>query len=263
MPIKKNKIIVAIDLFSGGGGLTLGLKQAGFTVSAAVEYDKHASATFTANHPETVLFCKDIKNVTGDELLSTSPTGKIDLIAACPPCQGFSSLTAKYKNLDSRNELILEFARIVREIMPTTLMMENVPGLTKRGAHLFEPVITDLQSLGYKITYKILNVADYGIPQHRRRLVVLGSLKENLSIAEPTHCENPDGSLSKWVTVWDAIHKFQEPMTLADTRALGGPKKQSWHVVRNMSSQNIARLIPSGAKALAICESCGATEVMP
>ena len=240
---------MAVDLFSGGGGLTLGLKQAGFLVSAAVEYDKHASATYAANHPETVLYSKDIRDVTGAELLSTSPTRKIDLIAACPPCQGFSSLTSKYKSNDSRNELILEFARIVREVMPSTLMMENVPGLTKKGAHLFDPVISELESLGYKITYEVLNVADYGIPQHRRRLVVLGSLTSKLAIPAPTHCENSDGVLPAWKTVRETISKIPEPMTLADTRAIGGPKKYGWNVVRNLAPQNIARLKATKAGA--------------
>ena len=240
---------VAIDLFSGGGGLTLGLKQAGFVVSAAVEFDKHASATYSANHPETVLYCKDIRGVTGAELLSTSPTRKIDLIAACPPCQSFSSLTSKYKSKDARDELINEFARIVREVMPATLMMENVPGLTKKGAHLFDPVIEELESLGYKITYDVLDVADYGIPQRRRRLVVLGSLTTKLKIPAPTHCETSDGTLPTWETVRAAISNIPEPMTLADTRAVGGPKKFDWNVVRNLAPQNVARLkaIKAGA----------------
>lgn len=246
---KKKQPLVAIDLFSGGGGLTLGLKQAGFVVSAAVEFDKHASATYSANHPETVLYCKDIRGVSGAELISTSPTSKIDLIAACPPCQSFSSLTSKYKNKDTRDELIKEFARIVREVMPATIMMENVPGLTKKGAHLFDPVIEELESLGYLITYDVLDVVDYGIPQRRRRLVVLGSLTSKLKIPAPTHCEFSDGTLSTWETVRAAISKMPEPMTLADTRAVGGPKELDWNVVRNLAPQNMARLkaIEAGA----------------
>lgn len=250
MTTKKTKQpFVAIDLFAGGGGLTLGLKQAGFVVSASVEYDKHASATYSANHPETVLYSKDIRNVTGVELLSTSPTGKIDLIAACPPCQSFSSLTSKYKNIDSRDELINEFSRIVREVLPATLMMENVPGLTKRGAHLFNPVINELEALGYHITYEVLDVVNYGVPQRRRRLVVLGSLTTKLMIPAPTHSENSDDILPHWETVRAAIGEIPTPVTLADTRAIGGPKKMGWNVVRNLAPQNVARLkaIKAGA----------------
>lgn len=244
--------LVAIDLFSGGGGLTLGLKQAGFVVSAAVEYDKHASATYAANHPETILYTKDIREVSGKELLATSPTGKIDLIAACPPCQSFSSLTSKYKKKDDRDELINEFARIVREVRPGTLMMENVPGLAKKGAHLFDPVIAEFENMGYHISYKVVDVADYGIPQRRRRLVVLGSLSSEIAVPPPTHCEDSDKGLPKWITVRDAIAELPKPLTLADTRAVGGPKKMEWHVVRNLAPQNIARLkaITAGASRL-------------
>ena len=234
--------LVAIDLFSGGGGLSVGLKQAGFLVSAAVEYDKHACATYSANHVGTVLFTKDIRKVTGKELLSTSPTGKIDLIAACPPCQSFSSLTSKYKTKDSRDELINEFARLVKEIKPSTLMMENVPGLTKKGAHLFDPVIRNLKKLGYKVTYQVLDVANYGVPQRRRRLVVLASLENELQIPSPTHSEDASTGLPSWRTVKDAISKHPEPLTLADTKAVGGPKKHNWNVVRTLAPQNVARL---------------------
>jgi len=248
---------VAIDLFSGGGGLTLGLKQAGFIVSAAVEYDKHASATYSANHPETILYTKDIRCITGKELLSTSPTNQIDLIAACPPCQSFSSLTSKYKNKDSRDELINEFARLVREIMPKTIMMENVPGLTKKGAHLFDPVITEFEKLGYKITYEVLDVADYGVPQRRRRLVVLGSLNNKIIMPKPTNREVTDGTLPSWATVRATIGNFPEPMKLADTRAIGGPKKLAWNVVRNLAPQNVARLmvIKAGASRTSLPKS--------
>lgn len=241
--------LVAIDLFSGGGGLTLGLKQAGFLVSAAVEYDKHASATYVANHPETILYTKDIREVQGKELLATSPTGRIDLIAACPPCQSFSSLTSKYTKKDDRDELINEFARLVREIRPRTLMMENVPGLAKKGAHLFDPVIAEFESLGYHIDFKVVDVADYGIPQRRRRLVVLGSLASEIEIPSPSHGERADAGLLGWVTVRDAIAKLPKPLTLADTRAVGGPKKLDWHVVRNLAPQNVARLRATTAGA--------------
>lgn len=240
---------MAVDLFSGGGGLTLGLKQAGFVVSAAVEYDKHASATYTANHPETILYSKDIREVGNKELLASSPTGQIDLIAACPPCQSFSSLTSKYKKKDERDELINEFARIVREVRPCTLMMENVPGLARKGSHLFDPVIAEFESMGYHISYQVVDVADYGIPQRRRRLVVLGSLFSKIDVPPPTHCESADRGLSAWVTVRDAIAKFPTPLTLADTRAVGGPKKMGWNVVRNLAPQNVARLKAATAGA--------------
>ena len=147
---------VAVDLFAGGGGLTLGLKQAGFLVSAAVEIDKEATNTYFANHPGTVMFQRDIHLISGAELTRTSPTNSIDLLAACPPCQGFSQLTSKYRRHDPRNELVFEFVRLVSEIRPTTLMMENVAGLATKGSELFTSAMNELRSFGYQLSFEIL-----------------------------------------------------------------------------------------------------------
>lgn len=233
---------VAIDLFAGGGGLTAGLKRAGFKVCAAVEFDALAAATYTANHPEVVMFAKDIREISSAELISASPTNNIDLIAACPPCQSFSSLTAKYKRKDSRDELINEFARLVREIKPRTIMMENVPGLALKGSHLFNPVIQEFKDLGYFISYRVLEVADYGVPQRRRRLVVLGCLSGEIDIPESTHSESGvDGKLP-WVTVRDAISHIPQPIPLAKVKNKGGPRSVGWNVSRVLAPQNIERL---------------------
>ena len=117
--------LVAVDLFAGGGGLTLGLKQAGFLVSAAVETDRDAANTYVANHFGTVMFQRDIRLISGVELIRTSPTNSIDLIAACPPCQGFSQLTSEYRRSDDRNELIFEFVPLVSEIRPTASTVDS------------------------------------------------------------------------------------------------------------------------------------------
>ncbi|KWS53737.1 MULTISPECIES: DNA cytosine methyltransferase [Pseudomonas syringae group] len=241
---KKPNQLVAIDLFAGGGGLTLGLKNAGFLVSAAVEIDTVAGVTYASNNPGTVLFSKDIKEVTGKELLATSPTGKIDLIAACPPCQSFSSLTSKYSKKDSRDELINEFCRLVEELMPRTIMMENVPGLTKKGKHLFDPVIQRFKDVGYSIDYKILEVADFGVPQRRKRLVVLGALNADICIPSPTHTEHPQNqpNLKKWVSVRDAISDLPNPIRLSESKLAGGPQQYGWNVTRDISEMNQERL---------------------
>ena len=162
----------AVDLFCGGGGLTVGLKKAGFQVVSAVELDHAAASTYQANHPDVKLFIQDIRYVTGEDLRQLSPSGEIDLLTGCPPCQGFTSLTAKYRREDPRNELINELVRLVDEIRPRAIMMENVPGLAQRGKHLFEPAVASLKELGYQIRYEVLQVADYGVPQFRRRLVL-------------------------------------------------------------------------------------------
>lgn len=229
-------------MFAGGGGLSQGLKQAGFTVSAAVEIEPSACGAYLVNHPETVLFEKDIKQISGEELIRTSPTGKIDLIAACPPCQGFSSLTAKYRRDDHRNELIFDFVRLVDEIRPCTVMMENVPGLANgKGASVFKSAIHSLELLGYKLSYDVVDVANYGVPQNRRRLVVLGSRDENISIPKPTHARTPKSDQQRWKTVRDAIEGESDPIPL-NVAISEDESTHKWHVVRNLSPLNVARL---------------------
>ena len=120
-----NEKPVAIDLFSGAGGLTLGLKKAGFEVVAAVELNSEIAKTYKANHRKTKLLIKDIRKVTGKEIFELISRREIDLVAGCPPCQGFSQLTEKYKRQDPRNDLVLEMARIVEEIEPKIVMMEK------------------------------------------------------------------------------------------------------------------------------------------
>lgn len=241
--MKRIASTIAIDLFAGGGGLSQGLKQAGFVVSAAVEIEPAACATYSANHPGTVIFQHDICKITGQELLRTSPTGQINLIAACPPCQGFSSLTAKYRRDDPRNELIFEFIRLVKEIRPSTIMMENVPGLAKgAGSHLFEMAMQDLQTQGYHLSYDVVDVADYGVPQRRRRLVVLGSRSTSIEIPKATHSRAPREGQQRWATVRDAIAQEDRPVTLKRAMALGGAHSVGWNVVRNLSDLNIERL---------------------
>lgn len=233
---------VAIDLFSGGGGLTVGLKAAGFSVCAAVEYDEVAATTYSENHPEVVMITRDIRTVTAEEIVRCSPTNKIDLIAACPPCQSFSSLTFKYKRNDSRDELIFEFARLVEQIKPRSIMMENVPGLAIKGEKLFNPVIKKFKRLGYKIEYRVLEVADYGVPQNRKRLVVLGALGQEIRIPESTHSEHGESGKQEWRTVKDAISHLPDPIGLAAAKTQGGPKCYNWHISRDLSPINMERL---------------------
>lgn len=223
--------------------MSQGLKQAGFVVSAAVEIEPAACATYSANHPGTVVFSQDICGITGQELLRTSPTGQIDLIAACPPCQGFSSLTAKYRRGDPRNELIFEFVRLVREILPAAIMMENVPGLANgAGSGLFEKAMGDLEALGYSLAHDVLDVANYGVPQRRRRLVVLGSHRGEVTIPAPTHAREPREGQEPWVTVRDTIAGKERPITLKRASCKGGGQQLGWNVVRDLSDLNMERL---------------------
>jgi DNA (cytosine-5)-methyltransferase 1 len=175
------KQYTAIDLFSGAGGLTLGLKSAGFKVLAGVEINPIAASTYRANHPEIKLFECDIKNLAETEILKglKLKRGELDLLAGCPPCQGFSTQRTRNKVAsiaDDRNELIFEFLRIVEITFPKTIMLENVPGLAKdwRITSLREK----LSMLGYVIDEdfaQVKDAANYGVPQRRRRLLVKAS----------------------------------------------------------------------------------------
>ena len=166
----------AIDLFSGCGGLSTGLELAGFSVIAAVEIDKIAADTYKLNHPDTKVFVKNIRELSTDTIKTLLNGQELNLLAGCPPCQGFSSmrkLNRKDYIRDSRNTLIEQYYRFVHDLKPQTIMLENVPGLI--DYYLFKQIIRQLQKDGYYITYKVVNVANYSVPQRRKRLIMIGS----------------------------------------------------------------------------------------
>ena len=238
---QKSKRPIAIDVFSGAGGLTLGLKRAGFRVAAAVEIEDHAFATYKTNHPEVHAIKQDVRTVKGRHLRALVG-GEVDLLAGCPPCQGFSPLTNTSSKRDPRNDLVLEMARLVKEIRPRAVMMENVPGLADRGKRLFNRFLKTLEELDYRYTWDVLQVANYGIPQNRRRLVLLAGRGFEFHLPEPTHHKVGEGGLPLWKTLRDAISHMEPPTLLEDSRKIGGPQRLNWHVVRCLSPENIARL---------------------
>jgi DNA (cytosine-5)-methyltransferase 1 len=241
-PNKANNI-TAIDVFAGGGGLTVGLKRAGFNVFSAIEIEDNAYATYKANHPEVNAFKQDVKTINGEHLRQLSPTGSVDLLAGCPPCQGFCSLTSKYRKEDLRNELIFEFARLVKEITPQMVMLENVPGLIQRGKSLFDKFVNILIDIGYLISFDVLQTANFGIPQNRRRLVLLAGLGFKIPMPTPTHSNEKGSNLKPWENIRSVIKSMPTPVTLSTAIAKGGPLLFNWHIVRDISPQNMRRLI--------------------
>ena len=212
--------ILAVDLFAGGGGLTVGLKRAGFTVVGAVEKEDHAYATYRANHPEVRALKQDVTSVSGKFLLELGQD-EIDLLAGCPPCQGFTSLTRKYRRNDERNELIFEMSRLADEIRPRAIMMENVPGLTREGRSAYRNLTFRLRRIGYRLAEDVLEVADFGVPQLRRRLVLVGGLGFDIDLPEPTHSRNGKTGLPGWRTVKDAIGHMEEPVVPSGSQEAG------------------------------------------
>ena len=171
----------AIDLFCGAGGLSEGLRQAGFRMIGAVELDPLACSAYKLNHKNVELWEEDIQALTGAAMmrkLNIGP-GDLDLLAACPPCQGFSTMRTKNGakgNRDIRNELIFDVLRLVRSIRPKCVMLENVPGLAK--SRRYATFRKELKALKYFVNWDIFNTADFAVPQRRKRLVLLASKEQ-------------------------------------------------------------------------------------
>ena len=166
----------AVDLFSGCGGMTAGLRRAGLHVASAVEADSLAAETYRVNHPDVTLLEQDIRDVRTKDLLVPG-AGDIHVVAGCPPCQGFSRVRRKNRSrsaADKRNTLIDEFQRVVAEILPAAVFLENVPGIEKY--HRFRAFLRALTELGYEVNWKTVDLYDYGVPQKRKRVVVLAGL---------------------------------------------------------------------------------------
>jgi len=167
----------AFDIFSGCGGLSQGLQDAGFEVLGGVELLPHARETYLLNHPEAILFA-DVRNIESADLLNKLQIkrGELDLLAGCPPCQGFSSMRTKNRSEpveDERNELIFDFMRIAEILLPKTIMVENVPGLLKDWR--LAKVKRKLEELGYQFKAGKLDAQDFGVPQRRKRMILMAS----------------------------------------------------------------------------------------
>ena len=196
------------------------------------------------NHPDTILLQKDIREVSVKEILAAAGKDEVALVAGCAPCQGFCSLTAKYKRNDPRNELLLVMAELIAEIRPLAVMMENVPGLLNRGRAVFQAFVDLLTKNGYRCQWRVEQMADFGVPQSRRRLVLLAGRGFRIDLPGATHtrCPHREPHLSPWVSVRKAIGHMRAPVTLSTAKRNGGPTSHKWHVVRDLMPKTKARL---------------------
>ncbi len=209
----------------------MGLKQAGFRVIGAVDIHDLSVETYQLNHPEVKVWQRDIRRLSAARVKKALnlKKGELDLLSGCPPCQGFSTmrtLNGGKRIRDSRNDLIYEFLRFVRELKPKAIMMENVPALAKdRRMAEFRRELSDL---GYHHDLKILDAADYGVPQRRKRMILLASLSGGISFAEP---------LKERKTVRDAIGDLPKPGNSGD-ELHDLPEKRSRRII------NLIKRIP-------------------
>jgi len=246
--------INAIDLFCGAGGLSRGLYDAGIRVTLGIEINQIAANSYTRNLPGEVLV-DDIRNINAADIFQRLGihTGELLLLAGCPPCQTFSSLQRDNEDVenDERNNLIFEYVRLVRDIQPLFIQLENVPRLkTGRGKQIFKQA-TDELSQWYELTSGILNCADYGIPQTRKRLVLHGIRRDaydmlrtadntfSVSLPAATHSNNPanNPALLPWVNAQVAFENLP-PV------AAGAPAPDGYpnHETNGLTSINIRRI---------------------
>lgn len=211
----------AIDLFSGCGGVSCGLSLSGFRIKSAVEIEKHAVDIYLRYPPlgNVKVLNKDICKINGEQILKAAKIKKDDiyLLAGCPPCQNFSRQNPlnKEKTEEERKRLLFEFLRIIEEITPPFILMENVPGIKSDfNSKILSKFIERLEKR-YDIYEKILNAADYGVPQARRRFVLHAVRKDinqelqgygfAFDLPKPTYDKKGKNGLKKWKTVRDAI----------------------------------------------------------
>lgn len=216
---------IGVDLFAGAGGMSLGFEQAGFDVIAAVEIDPIHCATHEFNFPFSSILCQSVCVVTGEEIRNRSAIAQqeIDVVFGGSPCQGFSMIGKRILD-DPRNALVFHFLRLVLELKPKYFVFENVAGLTvgKHQQFLLE-IIQEFSVKGYKVeaNYKVLNAANYGVPQDRARLFLLGC-RQDLPLPKypqpqtlPSSSKKSKyfvvrGDLPASPTVWDAIGDLPE-----------------------------------------------------
>lgn len=209
-------MLTLIDLFCGCGGLSLGFEAAGFEVLAGNDFDDAALQAFSLNHPRAQVWPGSIEELNPSQLLESLPVGfgELDVLAGGPPCQGFSKNRARRHQQgqfvdDPRNYLFKEFLRFVEGFQPRVVVIENVPEILIKQEGLFAREIeTKLASMGYSMSARVLNAAEYGVPQRRKRAIIVAAREGTITFPDPTH--GPDDAaalfpLHPYVTIWEAI----------------------------------------------------------
>jgi DNA (cytosine-5)-methyltransferase 1 len=220
-----------LDLFSGAGGTGYGFRKAGFCIVGAVEIDHHAAKTYKKNLGVTakVADIRDFSPRTFRRKLNLR-RGELDVLVGCPPCQGFSRMRNGDGADDPRNKLVLRYLEFVREFKPRFAIFENVPGIVRmsHGQKFYKALYDGLEALNYALKFREEDAADYGTPQHRKRVIVIaGRDGEEPPFPTPTHGdptseEVRNGHLQKWRTVRDAIGNKYPALSAGENGEAGG-----------------------------------------
>lgn len=225
--------IEVVDLFCGIGGLSYGLKRKGMKILAGYDLDWTCQYAYETN-TGGVFYYKDVRNISGEEIkkLYSKKRNTIRVLAGCAPCQPFSSYAFKNKNKDrNKYDLLYEFGRLVREVHSDVVTMENVPAI---ASFALKPVLADfvktLRDEGYNVQYQVVYCPNYGIPQTRKRLVLLASRLGDIQLIPPTHTKDV------YVTVRDVI------ANLPPLKAGQGCATDALHRCRALTPLNLQRL---------------------
>lgn len=213
-----------IDLFSGAGGTGLGFHNAGFRIMGAIEIDQHAAITYEKNlHvPVKRIDIRELPPQSFRRELGLEPRD-LDVLVGCPPCQGFSRMRNQKGVEDGRNSLVLQYLEYVEAFMPRFAVFENVPGLirTEHGRTFYRLLIQGLRRLRYELVEREEDIANYGIAQHRKRVVVIAGRDHEIppfpkrTNGNPASLEVAAGLYEVWPTVWDVIGNNKYPLLSA------------------------------------------------
>ena len=243
-----NKLI-AIDLFSGAGGLHLGFENAGYNIKLCIDNNDLVEKTHKRNFPHIPMINGDIRDVSADDIRQYLGGDKLDVVIGGPPCQGFSTIghrassnpEKRYAH-DARNELVLVYANLIKELRPKFIVMENVKGILTldKGAYL-KNVMQTLHEASYNAEYRLINMADYGVPEIRHRVIIIGNrVGLPVEFPEPDYSENGENGLPKWNACGDVLNDL---VKMKDNPAFN-------HVALKHTPKNIERykLIPQGGR---------------
>lgn len=236
---KREKLenITVVDLFCGVGGLTHGFFKEKFNVIAGVDFDKTCKYAYEKNNKAKFIH-EDITAIDSEKINSLFPKGHKKILVGCAPCQPFSLYAHTRKSEDEKWKLLYSFARIIKDIKPDIVSMENVPQLASfNKGKVLKDFVDVLKDLGYNVSHYIVNAQNYGVPQRRKRLLLFASLNSEIEIIPETHRK-------KFKTVKDAIGKLPQ---IEDGVA---HEKDSLHYARKLSELNKKRIMatPKGGR---------------